>query len=146
MTEEARKLADDLEWIAAPSIKGEQETLYKAATALRSQPGSPASRPQCDGLMTCAAAKFDGVTCADDTCDWDTGVRKPPLTPSHGATREALEKVLIEAMGWHPSENGPSYGTARKELSAKIAAALTPPSEGSGFKPSRTRTPNAANH
>ena len=29
------------------------------------------------GGWTCAAAKVDGVTCADDACDYETGVRSP---------------------------------------------------------------------
>ncbi len=38
------------------------------------------------------------------------------------ATAEELEQILISAMAWHPSENGPSYDETRNALRVRLAA------------------------
>lgn len=50
-----------------------------AAIAAKKSDGSV----KCSGFGECAAVNADGVLCPDDTCDYDTGVRKPgPSDPS----------------------------------------------------------------
>lgn len=57
--------------------------------------------------------------------------RTPPATPAGlGADEIArADDILTEAMGWHPSENGPSHDKTRAKLRAELLALL---SRGSG--------------
>lgn len=43
------------------------------------------------------------------------------------AWRGELDKLITEAMGWHPSENGPSYSKARKSITDGLLALCAAP-------------------
>ena len=62
---------------------------------------------------------------ADQIRDWLN--TSPPATPAGLGTDEIAraDDILAEAMGWHPSENGPSHGKTHAKLRAELLALLS---------------------
>ncbi|HEX8894420.1 MAG TPA: hypothetical protein VF783_13910 [Terriglobales bacterium] len=53
----------------------------------------------------CHAAKYDGVVCADDECDIDSGIRSvPPPASTNKLTDEQIDRALAE---WFDPANDP---------------------------------------
>lgn len=48
----------------------------------------------------------------------------PAPDPVRTALADEMSAIITSAMGWHPSENGESYGKAKDRLTARLDAAL----------------------
>ncbi len=97
-----KRVTDYMEWL-------------KDAEKERDHWKAKAEQPLACPTSICAAAKRDDVTCADDSCDIETGIRKPPA--AGGDDVERVARALRDYDG-----DVMSFERYRRQAMAAIAA------------------------
>lgn len=89
-----------------------------------------------------AGSDYSGPGCDDCGATAETpekwNVRATPTASGSDAVAgeaDEWDRLIIGAMGWHPSENGPSYGETRKDLMTRLATLRASDAGATGGEP-----------
>lgn len=69
-----------------------KDAIVIVVEAALSTPPAPLCAPACADDV-CLASRQDGILCAEDECDYHSGVRKPATSPAPPEPREAVRSV-----------------------------------------------------